>query len=231
MSAANPILKAMMPLFKMTHVFIQGGMPLTFDSFRTDVMLGFEAAEQEAQALSVLDSAWQEAKFVVAAFIDEAVLNSDHEMALAWSRETLQLIFFKEHLAGYRFFERLDCLNAEPYKNMAILELYYWCLLLGFKGKYHKGKGKVDALLKIQDDLKKLLETYHQKDSFLFTFFELNDTQNVVLEKVPKRIGKKIWACWVLVCGLVYGGSYLYVQAQFNRLKLAMNEQTHVSTQ
>jgi len=78
--------------------------------------------------------------FALVAFIDETVLSPSNDFPLRkeWEQLPLQLEYFKEHLAGVKFFERLDLLLAQPEtENADLVEVYYLCLLLGFKGKYN----------------------------------------------------------------------------------------------
>src|SRR5215217_3787749 len=79
-------------------------------------------------------------KFALVAFIDETVLSPTNDFPLRkeWEQLPLQLEHFKEHLAGVKFFERLDGLLARDEAEAAdVVEVYYLCLLLGFKGKYN----------------------------------------------------------------------------------------------
>ena len=48
----------------------------------------------------------------------------------------LQLILFGSQLAGYRFFEYLEEIRHKDKQRLAVLEVYHYCLLLGFHGKY-----------------------------------------------------------------------------------------------
>jgi type VI secretion system protein ImpK len=79
-------------------------------------------------------------KFALVAFIDETVLSpaNDFPLRREWEQLPLQLEYFKEHLAGNKFFERLDTLLTQPEtEGVDVVEVYYLCLLLGFKGKYN----------------------------------------------------------------------------------------------
>ena len=78
-------------------------------------------------------------KFAVVAFIDETVLSPQNNFPLRseWERNPLQLVYFDEHLAGVKFFEKLDSLMENMEENVDVVEVYYLCLLLGFKGKYN----------------------------------------------------------------------------------------------
>jgi type VI secretion system protein ImpK len=55
---------------------------------------------------------------------------------------------FGEHLAGERFFDRLDTLRMDPVANLEALEVFHTCLLLGFQGKYLlEGSEKLNYLV------------------------------------------------------------------------------------
>ena len=52
----------------------------------------------------------QDVKFALVAFVDETILNPANQFPLRdeWERNPLQLEHFSEHLAGVKFFEKLD---------------------------------------------------------------------------------------------------------------------------
>ena len=74
--------------------------------------------------------------YAFCALLDEIVLNSEFDIRDAWERDPLQLRLFGEHLAGEGFFERLETLRLEPSRNLEAIEVFYTCLILGFRGKY-----------------------------------------------------------------------------------------------
>jgi type VI secretion system protein ImpK len=79
--------------------------------------------------------------------MDEIILSSSFGLRDEWERMPLQLRLFGEHLAGEHFFTRLEALRLDPHKNLELLEVYYTCLLLGFRGKYLlEGQEKLDYL-------------------------------------------------------------------------------------
>lgn len=92
--------------------------------------------EFQASKLSYPSQAVQSGKFALAAFIDETVLTADFPLRQEWEKYPLQLEYFGEHLAGVKFFERLEELLKESLQHIDIIELYYVCLLLGYKGRY-----------------------------------------------------------------------------------------------
>jgi type VI secretion system protein ImpK len=54
----------------------------------------------------------------------------------AWLISPLQLSLFGSQLAGYQFFEKLEVIRSHGQKRLAALEVFHYCLLLGFQGKY-----------------------------------------------------------------------------------------------
>jgi type VI secretion system protein ImpK len=95
----------------------------------------FKKFEERGTNSGYRESQLQDTKFALAAFVDETVLAGGFPLREEWERYPLQLEFFKEALAGTKFFERLDWLIKQGETD--VVELYYLCLLLGFKGKFN----------------------------------------------------------------------------------------------
>jgi type VI secretion system protein ImpK len=72
----------------------------------------------------------------LAAFIDETVMTTSSPLRDEWEKFPLQLEYFGEQLAGVKFFERLEELVKQIETEASVVEVYYLCMLLGFKGKY-----------------------------------------------------------------------------------------------
>jgi type VI secretion system protein ImpK len=96
----------------------------------------FQEIEQRGATLRYPERQLKAAKFALAAFIDETVLSVHSPLREEWEKFPLQLEYFGEHLGGVSFFERLDELMKEIKTEADVVEVYYVCMLLGFKGKY-----------------------------------------------------------------------------------------------
>ncbi|MGB9178248.1 MAG: type IVB secretion system protein IcmH/DotU [Pyrinomonadaceae bacterium] len=114
--------------------------------------------EQRAATLRYNPEQVQNAKFALVAFTDETVLTRDFPLREQWEKQPLQLKHFGEHLAGVKYFERLEKMMANAEAEADVIEVYYVCMLLGYKGKYKvyledqlKGviAGVADALRKV----------------------------------------------------------------------------------
>jgi len=91
---------------------------------------------QRAATLRYSEKQINDVKFALAAFVDETVLNTNSPLREEWEKFPLQLEYFGEHLAGVKFFEKLDELIKSIKTEADVVEVYYLCMLLGYKGKY-----------------------------------------------------------------------------------------------
>jgi type VI secretion system protein ImpK len=98
----------------------------------------------------------QDALYALVALLDETALQREGALREHWLRRLLQTQFFDENLAGERFFERLAALRGDA-KRHAVLRVFYLCLLLGFRGKYHL-RGSELELLELQESIRHELQ-------------------------------------------------------------------------
>jgi type VI secretion system protein ImpK len=76
---------------------------------------------------------YNQARFAICAWTDEAILGSAWNGKTQWQREMLQRTYFNTSDAGEEFFERLNSLGIH---QREVREVYYLCLALGFTGRY-----------------------------------------------------------------------------------------------
>ena len=97
----------------------------------------------------------RQAKYAVAAFLDEMVMNSRWPEKHRWASQMLQYELFGTQVAGVEFFDYLDTVRRKLPLNTDLLEVYYRCLALGFQGQYRlAGREKLKALIEdIKQDL------------------------------------------------------------------------------
>ncbi len=76
---------------------------------------------------------FEEARFAVCAWIDEAILCSDLPDSSQWMGELLQRKLYATTRAGDEFFQRMAGLHDT---DRQVRDVYYHCLALEFKGRY-----------------------------------------------------------------------------------------------
>lgn len=122
------------------------------EAMRLKIDEQFRALETKARQADVSQENVQQAKYAIAAFIDEMILTSSWPLKESWADKPLQLAYFNDFSAGEEFYNKIDALRGA--KNNAVLEVYYLCLALGFRGKYvdlqgmEKKKVLMDTMLR-----------------------------------------------------------------------------------
>ena len=115
---------------------LQAGLMTLSAELRPTVGRMLQELEQRGATLRYSERQVKAVKFALAAFVDETVMTTNSALREEWEKFPLQLEYFGEHLAGVKFFERLDELLKQVETDADVVEIYYLCLLLGFKGKY-----------------------------------------------------------------------------------------------
>ncbi|HEY6329371.1 MAG TPA: DotU family type IV/VI secretion system protein, partial [Blastocatellia bacterium] len=153
--------------------------------------------EIEADKLGYKEKQVQEVKFALAAFVDETVLTARFPLREEWEKQPLQLEYFGEHLAGVTFFDHLDRLIDAAESQADPLEVYYLCLLLGYKGKYkiyYEDQLKI-VIERVADALRRVNRL---RDAGLSPHWRVNDQPEPVVDPgIPAwlRTGGVIAVC------------------------------------
>lgn len=93
------------------------------------------------------------ARYVLCCLIDEAVVTTSWGARSDWSRISLLSHFHHETFGGEKVFQLLERLARDPVKHLAMLELLYLCLSLGFEGKFRVMERGTLQLEAIRDGL------------------------------------------------------------------------------
>lgn len=111
------------------------------EAFRAQMRQALRVAEQEARGRGSSPEDVRQVIFAVVAFLDESVLSSGNPVFANWPRLPLQAELFGHQLAGEIFFQELQktLSRNDSLESADLLEVYYLCLLLGFKGRYAAG--------------------------------------------------------------------------------------------
>lgn len=122
--------------FYMLLLIRRGQVPVAEQPFAEAVRQFLANMERSASREGIAAEDIHAAKYAYCALVDEAILSSSCSFREDWARKPLQLALFGDHLAGENFFARLEQLRAQGAVRLPSLEVYYFCLLLGFEGKY-----------------------------------------------------------------------------------------------
>ena len=115
-------------------------IPSSSTEFREKILVLLNRFENQARKLQFSSDDIQDAKYAYCALLDETIVTQQDaqffELQNSWLISPLQLSLFGSQLAGYRFFEILEELRRKGNSRLAALEVYHYCMLLGFHGRY-----------------------------------------------------------------------------------------------
>jgi type VI secretion system protein ImpK len=115
-------------------------VPENVDQFREKILDQLNRFEQQAKKLQYSAEDIHDAKYAYCALLDETIVTqqdpSYFHLQNSWLISPLQLSLFGSQLAGYRFFDLLEQIRGRGKDRLAALEVFHYCLLLGFQGKY-----------------------------------------------------------------------------------------------
>jgi len=114
-----------------------------------------DRADREASRIGASTEDMRLTKFALVAFIDETILSTSWSQRDAWTAKPLQLELYNRYDAGEEFFEKLKPLLDDPERHAEVLEVYYLCMALGFKGRYQLHEQERLRIL-IEDSLRAL---------------------------------------------------------------------------
>jgi type VI secretion system protein ImpK len=154
-SPRHRIAKAFEPCFALILQIRSAEQMEEVASFRETARDLLDASERTAREAGNTDAQIQESLFAIVAFFDETIQESEWADKEQWRSRPLQLERFGRYDAGEEFFVRLEALRADPVEQAAVLEVYYLCLALGYRGRYQvKDCATVQALMEtLQADL------------------------------------------------------------------------------
>jgi type VI secretion system protein ImpK len=188
------------------HLSNQTGISL---QVRQALLAVFRRHDMQLLRISgALTESYYDARYIMAAFADEVFIHMDWEGNRTWTSNLLESELFHSHVAGQRFFEKLEVLlNVRNPADRGLAAVYLTALSLGFRGKYQgvNDKGR------IRDYRHELFEFVFQHSSNLYDIdkiaFPDAHVPNFAREPKKKLTNPRVW---VAVCGLVFL-SYLAV--------------------
>lgn len=126
--------------FYIVFLFKNHYIPTNIEAFREKILEMLNRFEHQARQMQFSAEDIQDAKYAYCALVDETIVTQQDErffdLQNAWMISPLQLILFGSQLAGFHFFENLEEIRHKDKQRLAVLEVYHYCLLLGFQGKY-----------------------------------------------------------------------------------------------
>ncbi|MDY6798382.1 MAG: type IVB secretion system protein IcmH/DotU, partial [Pseudomonadota bacterium] len=154
-------------------------------------------------------------RYVLCAFIDEAVLGTDWGAHSVWSQHSLLSRFHNETWGGEKVFAILARMEREPERYREMLEFIYLCLCLGFEGRYKVMDNGREEYEEIIRGLYEQLRDLHGGDDPQPLTGPLD---NVVPARNRLRTGLPLWGIGGLFMAVMAGVYMLYSNALDERI-------------
>lgn len=176
------------------------------DTLRSRIHELLKKVERDAKVAGIDYEDIHYAIFALVAFIDETIIASGWSQKETWLAKPLQLELFNRFDAGEEFFVRLEKLRQRAQYNKSVLELYYLCMTLGFKGKYQ---------LQEREELRQIIEeTYadlrHVKGRSAEILSPHGKRKDEIVEVVKKEV-----PAWVVIVSAFAIGFFFYLIMAF----------------
>jgi type VI secretion system protein ImpK len=143
----NPLISAFAALLEVAPELERAAPPQNPDTLRARLHDNLIEARDRAIAAGVPLARADQGAWFVAALLDDIALNTPWGGNSGWPRQPLVTSLSGDVDAGTRFFDRLEELMRYQGRDPEMLELGYFCLGLGFRGKYRVQPGAGDAQL------------------------------------------------------------------------------------
>ncbi len=134
-TSQNDLVRFAGPIFDMI-LRIKAGVVQPSNDLRPKCAKLLDEFEKRAERYRFNHKVVRVSKFALASFVDETILTDDFPLKDEWEKYPLQLEYFGEQLAGNKFFDKLQAMIKQMKVTADAVEIYYVCMLLGFKGKY-----------------------------------------------------------------------------------------------
>lgn len=167
----------------------------------------FRTLETRARQSDIPEPHVADAKYAIVAYIDEMILTSDWSSVKdVWSGRPLQLEYFNEFNAGENFFEKLQRYRGvEEQKKLDVLEVYYTCLALGFKGMHGADLAGIEKLKSLAENVGREIRKARSKseDTALATNWKPPDAMPQLVKNFPAWVVAVICGCVILILFVV----------------------------
>jgi type VI secretion system protein ImpK len=151
----NPLVSAASELVALPAQFLNMISHQDVAGLRRQVLEEIKTFENRARVMGISPEVTYTSRYVLCAFIDEALLNTVWGSNSLWTSQSLLSSLHNETSGGEKFFVVLDNLLRDPNANLDLLELMFLCISLGFKGQYavmDRGLEKLEELRNIVFD-------------------------------------------------------------------------------
>jgi type VI secretion system protein ImpK len=153
----NPLVNAALPLLDLAVQIKNRAVHNDVESLRDRVVAEVNAFERRITPLGLSLQTIRAARYALCAMMDDVVLNTPWGSRSLWTQKSMVATFHNEVVGGDRFWDLLNQLKRDAAVNLDLLELLYFCITLGFEGKYRVTARGASELILVREDLYRLI--------------------------------------------------------------------------
>ena len=190
--AAGPLLQLLARLRNTLHAPDSGDL-------RERAVREIRRFEESARIRNIPMEQLRPAHYALCASLDDAVLATPWGSQGVWAQRSLVSTFHQEVRSGERFFDVLAQLRQNPGNFLPVLELMYFCLSLGYMGRYRlspRGPAEIDRLR--EETYAVLRRQTPPPDPALSPHWQGADAAYK-----PRRFGVPVWVVAVVALGML----------------------------
>ncbi|MBZ9669087.1 type VI secretion system protein TssL, long form [Mesorhizobium sp. ES1-3] len=201
---ANTLINIFAPLLEFAPELESALAPENPEAMRTRLLDELVQARDAAMVAGFSLERADQAAWAVAALLDDLALNTPWGGTSAWPRQPLVVMLRGDVDAGTQFFTRLDELERHPNRDREMLELQYYCLALGFRGKYRvPGRAGDRSLNAVRVAAARFLRNADAEDAPLSPHWK-----GVIASDEPQRF---IVPIWVMALAAIAAAAAAYI--------------------
>ncbi len=210
----NPLLRAAAPVLALIAQLRTVADVADVPALRQRLIATIDGFESRLRSGGVEPETIVRAKYALCSLIDEAVLSTPWGFRSSWSTESLNVTYFRDRIAGERFYAYLREALDYPAGHLDLLELCYVCLSLGYTGRYGVQKDGVERRGAVRQEVYRVILQYRGEP-----VNDLSPRWRGVVDRRPRLSRYLAW--WVVPVIAATVGLLSYVG-----LSYALNEES-----
>ena len=211
----NPITGAAISLLSIVTQLRNTASHPDISGLRNSLIEEIKQFELKMKAQNVPLEQVQAARYAICTVLDETVMNTPWGGNSPWGTQSLLILFHKEAWGGEKFFLILKNCIQQPGTHLNLLEFLYFCLCLGFEGRYRVEDHGTTKLEEIRENAYSIIQRQRGdvERSLSLHWQGIKDKRNELTRLVPFWV---IGSVAGLVLMLIFLGFLYFINTASN---------------
>jgi len=197
----NPLVKAATRLLNLLVRIRMTSMVSDTAALRQSLMDEMRFFEEQALAANVSRDEIIGARYCLCTALDEAAGQTPWGGGGVWARYSLLVTYHNETHGGEKYYQLLSRLAQYPERHRCLIELLYYCNMLGFEGKFRVLENGHAQLEILKRRIATLLNAANAHEQRLSLHWQGEQTQRELWRMIPPWV---VATCCALIAFAVY---------------------------